>query len=143
MLIRRVCQENKQQQQAALAVDGLPAPMPCKPFAAPPPFILLFFLLHTLSIIMKSWAPNQLRSLLARCPASRRDTHVPLSLSIPPSPPLAVSMNCILVIQLAIEAIAHTPSTHNGNRLSRLFINKREAANEESTKYAGKLSAVC
>lgn len=54
-------------------------------------FILLFFLLHTLSIIMKSWAPNQLRSLLAHCPSSRRDTHVPRSPSLSLLPTLSLS----------------------------------------------------
>lgn len=109
-------------------------------------FILLFFLLHTLSIIMKSWVPNQLRSLLAHCPSSRRDTHVPRSPSLSLSSPHSPSRLSFYELHFGHSIGNRSNRTHThtlGNRLSRLFINKREAANEESTKYAGKFSAVC
>lgn len=94
--------------------DGLPAPMPCKPLAAPPPP------LH-LALLSYAYTFNNNEELGAKSIAfsagplpkqSSRHSRAPLSFSLclssPHSPSQSLSMNCILVIQLAIEAIAHT-----------------------------------
>lgn len=117
LLIRRVCQENKSlQQQQRHSLSPPPAPLCLANLLLL--FLLLSLLLpppdplHTLSIIIKhtacvaalrpaNWAPNQWRSSGHLPKQSSRHSRAHCT---------ALRMNCILVIQLAIESHTHTHS---------------------------------